>query len=446
MIVERSVYRAKWVLPVTSQPIRNGAVCAGPGGLIESVGEADEINTVGARVVDLGNSAILPGLVNVHAHPELTVLRGRIEDLPFVEWLVRLTEQKYDVLTPDVLRASSWLGVAEAIAAGVTCLAAPDDAGFLLEAMQGAGLRGRVYREVFGPAPEQASEALADLAQKVDVMRADIDERVEVGISPHAPYTVSARLFGELADFAAKEALQVCIHVAESEAEEAFIRDGSGPFAVLFRSRGMKVAAQGMSPVEWLESTGILGTQPLLVHCVRADNADIARIADSGASIAHCPISNARFAHGIAPLPAFIEAGIPVGLGSDSVVSNNRVDILEEARFAALVQRSLHQDPTLLGSDDLLRFATLDGARALGLDDRIGSLEPGKQADLTAVRLDAPHSTPPGDPVTALFQSARSSDVVLTVVGGRELYREGEFATLDWKALAQAVVEPGDGS
>ncbi len=436
----RTAYRARWVIPVTSQPIENGVVCVAQDGLIEAVGSASEIDTSGARVVDLRESAIMPGLVNVHAHPELTVLRGTIEDLPFTDWISRLTEQKYEVLTPDVLRASTWLGVAEAIAAGVTCLAAPDDAGHLALAMKETGLRGRVYREVFGPAPDQASAALAELTGEVDAMRADVDgSRVEIGISPHAPFTVSADLFSDLSAYAMAEALPVCIHVAESAAEELYIRDGAGPFAERLRSLGIDVVAQGVSPVAWLAKTGILGARALLVHCVRVDRDDIARVADSGASVAHCPVSNARFAHGVAPLPAFIEAGIPVGLGSDSVASNNRVDILEEARFASLMQRALHHDPTLLSPSELLQLATLEGARALGLSEWVGSLEPGKQADLTAIRLDVTHSTPPGEPVTALFHSAQSSDVILTVVAGRELYREGEFRTLDWSALVKEL-------
>ncbi len=221
--------------------------------------------------------------------------------------------------------------------------------------------------------------------------------------------------------------------------EEAFIRAGAGPFAERLQARGIEVEPSAVSPVRWLDETGILATRPLLVHCVQVDTPDIVRIADRGASIAHCPISNARFGHGVAPLPAFSESGIAVGLGSDSVASDKRVDMLEEARFAALMQRGVLRDATVLGSEELLRLATLEGARALGVDDRVGSLQAGKQADLVAVRLGAPHSIAAQDPVAVLFHSARGSDVVLTVVAGRVLYREGEFTTLDWRALADAA-------
>jgi cytosine/adenosine deaminase-related metal-dependent hydrolase len=217
-----------------------------------------------------------------------------------------------------------------------------------------------------------------------------------------------------------------------------FVREARGPFAERLRARGITVSGHGQSPIAWLAGTGILETQPLLVHCVQVDAADISRIAESGATVAHCPISNAKFGHGVAPVEDFLSADVRVGLGSDSVASNNRTDILEEARFAALLQRSVRQDASLLGPQQLLRVATLDGARALGIDDRVGSLEPGKEADLIAVALGTPRTTPTTDPVATLFHSACGCDVVMTVVGGRVLYRNGEFATLDWRGLVEA--------
>jgi cytosine/adenosine deaminase-related metal-dependent hydrolase len=434
-----TVYRAAWLLPVATAPIASGALRVDVSGCIEAVGPADQVSSDGARIVDLGNAAILPGLVNLHAHPELTILRGRLEAAGFTDWIEQLVELKYRSLTPAALQASTGLGVAEAIAAGVTCLAATDDAGFLLEAMVEAGLRGRVYREVFGPAPEQAEPALAELRKRIAAMRGSRGDLVDVGISPHAPYTVSPGLFEALAGYAAAEALPVCIHAAESEAEERFTREGRGAFAERLRARGIAVQAAGTSPIAWLAETGILQTGPLLVHCVRVDAEDVARIAAAGGSIAHCPISNAKFGHGVAPLPDFLEAGIPVGLGSDSVASNNRVDVLEEARFAALVQRAITGEPGILPAAELLRLATLEGAKALGLESRIGSLVAGKEADIIAVRFDRPHTVPTADPAAALFHSARGGDVVLTIVRGRVLYRDGEFTTLDFDALAEAV-------
>ena len=431
-----AVYRAKWVLPVSGPPISGGAIRVGPTGLIEALGPTDDVRAADARVTDLGTAAILPGLVNVHVHPELTILRGRLENAPFPDWIERLIELKYRTLSADELQTSTWLGVAESIAAGVTCLAAPDDAGSLVAAMVDSGLRGRVYREVFGPDPKRAGTALAELGEKIAGMRDRVNDLVDVGISPHAPYTVSAKLFTALAEYATDESLPVCIHAAESEAEEMFLRDGRGPFAERLRARGVDVKATGRSAVAWLADTGIMATHPLLVHCVRVDEYDIARIAHAGAAVAQCPISNAKFGHGVAPLVDLLAAEIPVGLGSDSVASSNRVDLLEEARFAGLMQNARERTQSL-DAGTLLHLATLGGARALGLADKIGSLEIGKEADLCGVRLDRPHTVPIEDPTAAMIHSARGTDVCLTVVRGRVLYRDGEFATLDWPALAE---------
>lgn len=425
------VYRSLWAVPVAAPPIRDAAVRVDEHGRIEAVSRADTVDGRGAEVVDLGAAILLPGLVNVHAHPELTLLRGRLDGLAFPDWIESLVRLKYRRLERADFRDSTQLGVAEAIASGVTCLAAPDDAGFLLGAMLRAGLRGRVYREAFGPDPSDARGPLRKLQKKVKRMRRQASGSVDVGISPHAPYTVSEPLLRQLAEFACVEELPVCMHVAESEAEDRYLRQGSGPFAERLRRRGIQVAATGRSPVEWLAESGALETRPLLVHCVRVDGADIRRIADSGASIAHCPISNAKLGHGLAPLAAFLESGIPTGLGSDSVASNDRIDILEEARFTMLAHRARARDPVRPDPETVLRLATIEGARALGLGDRIGTLEPGKDADLTAIRCDGPGARPLGDPIDALVHSLRSAQVCLTVVAGRVLYRDGEFVTLD---------------
>ncbi len=434
-----TVYRARWVLPVSGSPIADGAVRVGRDGVIERVGPAADVPTHGARLTDLGEVALTAGLINVHAHPELTLLRGQLENEAFAPWIERVIELKYHTLGPEAIRASTWLGVAECIAAGVTCIAAPDDAGFLQEALTETGVRGRVYREVFGPVPAEAETALVGLEAKIEAMRRLASERVEIGIAPHAPYTIAPQLFSLLAEYARAEALPVTVHVAESEAEERFVRFGLGPLADRLLERGIELEAMGQSPVASLAATGILETHPLLVHCVHVDEADVLRIADTGSSIAHCPISNAKFGHGIAPLLFFLELGIGVGLGSDSVASNNRVDILEEARAAVLMQRATYRAAGVLSADECLRLATLEGARALGIADRVGSLEAGKAADMTAIRLDVPSTTPVGDPVAALIHEARGIDVVLTMVGGRVLSADGEFKTLAFGELSEAL-------
>lgn len=436
-----TLYSAEWVLPVSSAPLRDAAVLVDEDGVIRAVGPVDTLD-VGADTarVDLGSAILLPGLVNVHSHPELAGMRGLLEDLPFHLWIPTLRRAK-DGARPeegDLAAAARW-SCLEALAAGVTTLGATEDSGASLDALREAGMRGVVYREVFGPAPAQAQRALQDVMQKIEAMRASATDLVHVGISPHAPYTVSDDLFRLVAAYAAAERVHVAVHTAESEAESQLVIDGDGPFAAGLRTRGIDTPARAASPVALLEETGILATQPLLIHCVRLDADDVERIADNGAFVAHCPVANARLGHGIAPIVELAEAGVTIGIGSDSVASNNRIDLLEEARAAQLMQRARLRSAGALDAPTLLRMLTLDGARALRLDSHTGSLEVGKDADMCAVRLGAPHTRPVHEPLAALLFSTRGSDVMITMVRGRVLYRDGRFMTLDPDRLAQRV-------
>jgi 5-methylthioadenosine/S-adenosylhomocysteine deaminase len=217
---------------------------------------------------------------------------------------------------------------------------------------------------------------------------------------------------------------------------------GEGDFAPGLRARGIATPARGTSTVELLDRLGVLAARPLLIHCVLLGEDDVARLADRGCAVAHCPVANAKLGHGIAPLAELREAGVRVGLGTDSVGSNNRLDLLEEARIASLLHRGRLASHDFLSPAELLRLATIDGARALALEDRIGTLEPGKDADLCAVSLAGAHVRPVHDPVAALFHAARGTDVVMAAVRGRVLFRDGRVLTLDEAALAQAVEEP----
>ena len=434
-------YLARWLLPVSSPPVRDAAVLVDETGRIASAGPAVVVPAPDdVRAIDLGEATLLPGLVNAHAHLELSFVRGLIEDRPFPDWIATLLRAKrLTALDPTESLAAARLSCAEAIATGITTIAATEDSDAGFDAVREAGLRGIVFREVFGPASDQADASFAGLLACVDSMRRNESDLVRAGVSPHAPFTVSDPLFERVARYAIDESLPVAVHIAESVDETQFVVHGAGVFADRLRARGIPVEARAVSPVALLERTGVLRTRPLLIHCVHVDDDDIARIAAAGARVAHCPVANARLGHGVAPVPAMLAAGLTVGLGSDSVGSNNRIDLLEEARFAQMLQRAMHGDATLLPADRLLRMATLDGARALGLDDRIGTIEPGRDADLCAVRLHGIHVTPVHDPLSALFYSARASDVVLTVVKGEILYRDGVVLSLDAAAAVRSV-------
>jgi 5-methylthioadenosine/S-adenosylhomocysteine deaminase len=227
---------------------------------------------------------------------------------------------------------------------------------------------------------------------------------------------------------AIEDRLPLAVHAAESEAEQRLVTAADGDFADALRSRSVPVAARGASTIELLDRTGVLRAKPLLIHCVHASRDDIRRIADNGCAIAHCPASNAKLGHGVADLAGFLDAGVRVGLGSDSVASNNRMDMLDEARLALLFGRAVGRRwdsfPASLG----LELATLGGARALGIDGEVGSLETGKSADLAAFPLDGLHAQPVQDPESALLFATSGRGATLVAVAGEELVRDGRLA------------------
>ena len=428
---------ARWLLPVTAPTIAQGAVIIDRDRIVE-VGtfEALRRRYPAATIKDFGEAALLPGLINVHSHLELAIYRGRLEMASFPAWIGELVRLKRERLTDEDMLASTRLGCLEAIRHGVTTLADTTETPVVREALVESGLRGIIYQECFGPQAEQATASIAILEAKLDEHARRLEEqnagaRVRIGISPHAPYTVSGELYQRATQLALDRGLDLAMHVAESPDEREFLRTGTGPFAEALARRGITWTAPGRSTIQYLEDLGVLAAGPLLIHCVTAETEDLDLLARSGARLAHCPKSNAKLGHGLAPFIAARQKGITVGLGTDSVGSNNTCDLIEEARFAALMQRAAHRDASLCPAEEMLRLMTVDGARTLRLDHLIGSLEAGKQADLIAIDLNSPQLLSSGDPSTAIVFSASGRDVMFTMVAGRTLYESGQVIVVD---------------
>jgi len=344
----------------------------------------------------------------------------------------------------DIYASASW-GAVEAARAGVTSLGdASDAAASVMRALRDVGLRGTVFSEAFGPDASLAREQFDKARAKIDGLRGGETPLVALGISPHSPYAVAPPLLEMLARFSIEERLPLMIHAAESESESLLMLEGRGPFAEAYARRGFGFDSPGVSTVRHLKATGVLDTRPLLAHCVRVDETDLRLMKESGSSVAHCPKSNAKLGHGRAPLASMLGAGLNVGLGSDSVASNNTCDLLEESRFAVLGSRAALdtlEGGRMVDAHDALRMMTTGGARSLKLDATAGALEEGLEADLTAVRLDSAHQVPAYEPAAALVFSSSARDILLTVVAGREVFRDGRVTTVDEEGLRARVLD-----
>lgn len=299
------LYSARWVLPISSPAIAYGGIAV-EGQRIISVASRVALGKQfpHAQVRDCGESAIIPGLINAHSHLELTAMRGFLEseETNFFAWLKKLTTARRERMTVDDLYVSAAWGACEAARAGVTCVAdASDSAGESMSALRDVGLRGIVFQESFGPDPRLAEENFEKLKAKVARLREQETSLVKCGVSPHAPYTVCAPQLEMISRFALDERLPLMMHAAETWMEISLLRDGGGPFAEGLRNRGIDWRAPGVSPIQYLHDHGVLQTSPLLAHCIHVDDADLETLKLAKTKVAHCPKSNAKLGHGMAP-------------------------------------------------------------------------------------------------------------------------------------------------
>jgi cytosine/adenosine deaminase-related metal-dependent hydrolase len=416
----RKVLSADWVLPVEGDPIENGAVAL-EDGRIAAVGTAAELGE-GDR---FDGAAILPGLVNAHTHLEYAVYAGFGDGLGFARWISLHVERKARIGWDEFV-AIARLGAAESLASGVTTIGDCSYSGATAVACAELGLRGTVYLEVFGSDPDAIR---AQFHEKRDRAAPFVSQRVRIGVSPHAPFTVSLAGYQACAELG----VPVATHLAESPDEHDYVTGRGGAWAGYSH---LLVEPPGTTGIRLLAANGLFGPDVVAAHCVTVDAEEIGLLAHHRVGVAHCPRSNAALGCGVAPLAELRAAGVAVGLGTDSPASAPSLDFFEELRSAALFARARDHDPTALSGTEALELATLGSARALGLDGEIGSLVPGKRADLTVVSLAQTPYVPWEDPATAVVFGGSPRCVIATLVDGEERYRKGVF---QWHELRNAA-------
>jgi cytosine/adenosine deaminase-related metal-dependent hydrolase len=404
---------AQWLIPVEGAPIERAALLIASDGRVEALGPDSSVpRPPNVIAEDFGEAVILPGLINTHTHLELTGFGDQVQERHFAAWIRRLRELKTTRTRAEYVDAARQ-GLQRCYSAGVTTIADTGDSGVVAQVLAESDGSGVVYQEVFGPHPSQVQQSMTELRQKVVESRRFESARLRVGVSPHAPYTVSGALFEAVADWARSEHVPLAVHIAESSSETELLATGAGEFAEAWRRRGIpEPEPLGKTPVQWLAMHGVLGSSTLCIHAVRVNQADIGLLSDAGAAIAHCPVSNRAHGHGDAPLSMMLKAGLRVGLGTDSEVSVGTLDLLAEARAAAVLAS--------LGADEAIQLCTLGGARALGLGSEIGSLRAGKWADCAVVALS--HRAKNNSPAEHVLSSS-PADVLMTCVGGKDVYR-----------------------
>ena len=409
---------------ITMNPRREilpGASIAIEDGVIAHVGDAPDGDF--DETIDADGQAALPGLVNAHTHAAMVLMRGYADDMPLKTWLEKKIWPLERRLQPEDIYWGTLLASVEMLKAGVTTF---NDMYYAFDhaarAVRDAGIRACLSGVLLGFL-KTARQDLADAIAFVKEYDGTADGRIVAMLGPHAPYTVPDDLMEEVIAGAREAGVGIHIHLAETQGE---VQDS--------------LKARGLTPIAHMERVGLFDVHPVLAaHCVHLTDDDLQIMARQNVGMAHCPGSNMKLASGTARVPDALRRKIAVGLGTDGAASNNNLDVLEETRLAALIHKVQSGDPTVVSAYQALEMATRGGAKALGLDDRIGAIAPGMQADIVLVDLHRPHLTPQHNIVSNLVYSARGGDVRTVLVNGSVVVREGRVTTVDEdEVMAQA--------
>ena len=402
--------------------IENGAVAV-DGTDIVAVDTDDAIRRQfrGTDTLDAGGQVIMPGLVNTHTHAPMVLFRGLADDLALMEWLNKyIFPAEAKLVSPEFVRLGTRLAALEMIESGTTTFA--DMYYFEEEVAQetkAAGLRGVLGQTVIQFPVADAKTPADGLARaEAFIERFKNDPLITPAVAPHAMYTLDGPTLKAARELSKRFNVPTLIHLAETRDEIQVAKERSS-----------------ISPVAYLDNLGFLGPGVLAAHAIWVSDSEIGILKARGVGVSHNPESNMKLASGTAPVPAYMKAGVALGLGTDGAASNNDLDMFEAMRTASFLAKHQTVDPRAVSAATALEMATMGGARALGMDRQIGSLEPRKRADIIVVSMNAARQTPLYDPVSHLVYVTRGDDVRATIVNGRVLMRDRKVLTLDTEAV-----------
>jgi 5-methylthioadenosine/S-adenosylhomocysteine deaminase len=386
----------------------------------QNTGQSDEI-------IDASGCAVLPGFVQTHIHLCQTLFRGAADDLSLIDWLKKRIWPMEAAHTPESIRASARLGIAELIKGGTTCALTMETVRHTEEvfrAVEEMGFRATVGKcmmdkgEDIPPSlAERTQESISESLELIDEWHGKADARIRCCFAPRFAVSCTRELLAEVAQLARERDVMIHTHASENMAECEMVENETG-----------------LRNIAYLDLLGVSGRHVVLAHCVHVSDREFETLHRTQTNVSHCPSSNLKLGSGIAPVTAMLERGISVSLGADGAPCNNRLDMFTEMRTATLLQKVLH-GPEVLPADRALRMATIDGAGALGLADEIGSIEVGKRADVIVVDLNRLHAAPETDVVSSVVYSAQASDVRTTIIDGRIVMRDRELKTMNETAV-----------
>jgi 5-methylthioadenosine/S-adenosylhomocysteine deaminase len=390
-------------------------------GRIAEIGK--RINAEADETIDARGCAVLPGFVQTHIHLCQTLFRGAADDLSLIDWLKKRVWPMEAAHTAESVRVSAQLGIAELVKGGTTCALTMETVRYteeVLSIVKDSGFRATVGKCMMDKGDEVPPELQEETRASIDESIALIEKwngeangRIRCCFAPRFAISCTRELLTEVAELAKQHGVMIHTHASENKTECEIVESESG-----------------QRNIAYLNSLGVSGSHVVLAHCIHLDTEEMELLAQTKTNVAHCPSSNLKLGSGLARVAEMLVRKIPVSLGADGAACNNRLDMFTEMRSAALLQKLAH-GPEMLPAKRVLQMATIDGARALGLESKIGSIEIGKRADMIVVDLEQLHSTPAPDVISALVYSAQPSDVRTTIIDGQVVMRDGQLTLMN---------------